>query len=556
MVLYNTIIIPDGGSGMRKYLWRWIVIMLIATMVVAGCSKKEGESDSGTVATPTLVPGDTVTDTKTEEDTAAVGEPTASPEASTSELSSAYDKNYELIIEAEAAEFTGNTKVENGKKGFLGTGYLNALTGEQDSVTFTVSVPGDGAYDLNFISAGNTGHKENNVIVDGIPVGVAIVEGNEFTDSVLERVYLTAGEHKIGLTKSWGWILLDALKITASKEADTAIYEVSSTLVDPQATERTKRLMQYLTDMYGDYIISGQYGDRGINGPEFKAINQATGKYPAMLGLDFIEYTPSRVSNGSKGMDVQYAKDFDEAGGIITFAWHWNAPEKYLMNSETQPWWKGFYTEATTIDLSAIMNGEDPEGYELLLRDIDVIAFQLKRLQEMDIPILWRPLHEASGGWFWWGASGPEAYIKLYQLLFDRLTNYHQLHNLIWVWNGQNKDWYPGDEYCDIVGTDIYPGERVYSSQVGSFNNLVKWTGDTRKIVAMTENGCMFDPELAVRDSAMWSYFGTWEGEFLTLNNTYTLSEKYTETDMLVKVYTSDKVITLDELPELKTYGD
>jgi mannan endo-1,4-beta-mannosidase len=54
----------------------------------------------------------------------------------------------------------------------------------------------------------------------------------------------------------------------------------------------------------------------------------------------------------------------------------------------------------------------------------------------------------------------------------------------------------------------------------------------------------------------MWSYFGTWEGEFLVLNNTFTLSEQYTETDMLKKVYTSDKVITLDELPDLKTYGD
>ncbi|MBP1757024.1 MAG: xylanase, partial [Firmicutes bacterium] len=253
---------------------------------------------------------------------------------------------------------------------------------------------------------------------------------------------------------------------------------------------------------------------------------------------------------------VIYAKKFDQEGGIVTFCWHWNAPEKYLVNTEKTPWWKGFYTEGTNIDLAAIMNGEDPEGYDLLIRDIDTIAFQLKVLQNAEIPILWRPLHEASGGWFWWGASGSEAYIELYQLLYDRLVNYHKIHNLIWVWNGQNKDWYPGDEYVDIVGTDIYPGERVYSSQAANFQKLVDWTGDTRKIVAMTENGCMFDPERAVRDDAMWSYFGTWEGEFLTLNNTYTLSERYTETDMLVKVYNSDRVITLDELPDLRTYGN
>ena len=181
---------------------------------------------------------------------------------------------------------------------------------------------------------------------------------------------------------------------------------------------------------------------------------------------------------------------------------------------------------------------------------------KIKKLQDADVPILWRPLHEASGGWFWWGAAGPEAYIKLYQLLYDRLTNYHDIHNLIWVWNGQNKDWYPGDEYVDIVGTDIYPGERVYSAQVAKFDELVQWNGDNKKIVTLSENGCLFDPDLAFRDNAKWSYFATWQGEFVTLNNTYTLSEKYTEKDMVNKVYNHDKVITLDELPDLKTYGD
>ena len=95
------------------------------------------------------------------------------------------------------------------------------------------------------------------------------------------------------------------------------------------------------------------------------------------------------------------------------------------------------------------MNGEDEEGYELLMKDIDAIAQQLLILQEADVPILWRPLHEASGGWFWWGASGAEAYKQLYILLYDKLTNEYGLNNLIWLWNGQDADWYPGDEYVD-----------------------------------------------------------------------------------------------------------
>ncbi|NLM10907.1 MAG: beta-mannosidase [Clostridiaceae bacterium] len=462
---------------------------------------------------------------------------------------------YKLFLEAEdAAVTTGNVRVENKHPGFSGSGYLTGIEEDGDTITFTVSIPESGFYNLNFVCSSYGGYKENYIYINEEQAGVIKTDGDDFHDSMLKRVYLSEETQEIKITKSWGWIRVDALEITASSPADESIYEVSAELADPKATESTRRLMQYLADMYGKYIISGQYSDKGINGPEFKAIYDATGKYPAMLGLDFIEYTPSRAAHGSVGKSVVYAVEFAKTGGIVTFCWHWNAPEPYLYNTPEIPWWKGFYTEATNIDLEAIMNGQDIEGYDLLIRDIDAVANQLKRLQEADVPVLWRPLHEAGGGWFWWGASGPEPYIKLYRLLFDRLTKTHNIHNLIWVWNGQDPKWYPGDEYVDIIGIDIYPGERVYSSQAAKFNEILEWT-DKNKIIALTENGCLFDPDLVFRDNVIWSYFGTWSGEFVVLNKTYTLSEKYNEKHMVNKVYNHDKVITLDELPDLKTYG-
>lgn len=542
---------------------RTYCIFVLSVLLLTGCSADQ-KNDTGTANDTEYTKDNSAEVTEMSEDTdnpviTAVAEDTDTPKITQAaeETDVNYDPDFRQVYEAEEASFTGNVKVDTAKQGYTGSGYLTGIQVDSDTVTFTVEVPGTGMYDLNFVSAGNTGHKENNVLVDGENVGLSIVELDDFTDAILKNVYLTAGKHEVKMTKSWGWILLDSLIITASAPADLSVYDVSArTLVDPDATDRTKRLYRYLKDCYGEYIISGQYGDLGIKGKEFTAIYEATGEFPAILGLDFIEYTPSRVANGSIGYDVLYAKKFDEEGGIVTFCWHWNAPEIYLVNSSTTPWWKGFYKEGTTIDLKKIMDGEDQEGYDLLIRDIDAIAEQLKILQTADIPVLWRPLHEASGGWFWWGAFGSEAYIKLYQLLFDRLVNYHEIHNLIWAWNGQSKDWYPGDAYVDIVGTDIYPGERVYNSQSAKFQELADWNGSDKKIIAMTENGCLFDPELAVRDNAMWSYFGLWEGEFLLQNNTATLSEQYNETDMLKKVYTSDKVITLDELPDLKTYGN
>jgi mannan endo-1,4-beta-mannosidase len=200
------------------------------------------------------------------------------------------------------------------------------------------------------------------------------------------------------------------------------------------------------------------------------------------------------------------------------------------------------------------MDGDDPEGYDLLMSDIDEIAVQLKRLQDADVPILWRPLHEAAGGWFWWGASGAEANIALWKLLYERLTFEHGLNNLIWVWSGEDADWYPGDDYVDIIGEDVYAAERSYASQIQRFLQAVEYTTPP-KIVVLAENGVLPDPDLMLRDGAMWGFFATWTTPFVRLNrNSFNYSEVYTEREMLHKVYNHDIIITLDRLPDLKTY--
>lgn len=452
-------------------------------------------------------------------------------------------KTSEDKYEAEQAILKGNVKVTE-------EGYVSGFEQDEDSCTFQIKIAAEGFYDLNFICAAEGGHKENYVLVDGDIAGTICAENEEFEDSVLTRVYLTQGEHDVTVAKYWGWIKLDQLVVRGSEPIDEQIYQVSAELVNENATDETKRLMSYLTDTYGKNTLSGQYCDQGKSGKEFAVIHEATGKYPAILGLDFIEYTPSRVANGSSGKATDYAIDYWNQGGIVTFCWHWNAPQEYL----TGEWYKGFYTDSTNIDLAKIMNGEDKKGYDLLMQDIDAIAKQLAILQDAGVPVLWRPLHEASGGWFWWGASGAEAYKELYILLYDKLTNEYGINNLIWIWNGQDKEWYPGDEYVDIIGEDIYPGERVYNSQIQKYLEASNYTPNTKMIV-MSENGCVFDPDLAKRDGAMWGFYGTWGGEFVAKDSSiYAISEQYTEESMLKKSYDSELVITLDELPDLKTY--
>lgn len=454
--------------------------------------------------------------------------------------------------EAEEGTLLGDACEENKTQGYSGTGYVAGLANDGDGVNITVEIPESGFYDFNFISASQGGdYKQNIVLIDGERAGTVEVQSESFTDSVLQRVYLESGSHDIELTKYWGWIMFDKLLVKNSDELDPDIYQVSSKLVNPNATENAQRLYSYMCDIYGTKILSGQYCDTGMYGIESAAIWKATGgEYAAVLGLDLIEASPSRVAHGSANKATDYAIEYWENGGIVTFCWHWNAPEKYL----TGQWYSGFYTEHTNIDLAKIMNGEDPEGYELLMQDIDAIAKELQKMQDAGVPVLWRPLHEASGGWFWWGAAGPEAYKQLYILLYEKLTYEYGLNNLIWIWNGQDGEWYPGDEYVDMIGEDIYPGERVYSSQADTFLRAVNYT-DSRKMIVMSENGCLFDPDLAERDGAMWGFFCTWQREFVVKNASFNeLSEQYTEAEMVRKVYADERVITRSELPNLKEY--
>ena len=422
-----------------------------------------------------------------------------------------------------------------------------------DGVTVTIEAPETGFYDIVVrASSADGGSKTNYVDVDGERMGEIVTTGRSAQDSVLRRVYMEAGAHEVSVIGYWCWITVDKVSLRRSEELPADLFDVEPVLVNPNATDNARRLMHYLTDCYGKAILSGQYCDQGAYGHENRCIWSATGgEYPAVLGLDMIEYSPSRAAHHDEALKTtDLAIQYWEAGGIITYCWHWNLPEKYLKGE----WWDGFYQEKVSINLPKIMSGGDPEGYELLMADIDAIAVELKKLQDAGVPVLWRPLHEASGGWFWWGAFGPEPYLELYRTLYDRLVNVHGLNNLIWIWNGQDAAWYPGDEYVDIIGDDIYAGEHVYSSQAERFLRAMACT-DARKMIVLSENGTIPDPELLFRDGVPWGFFCTWGGEFVAKSSVFNvLSEQYTEKSMVQKVYSSDLVITRSELPDLKSY--
>lgn len=379
---------------------------------------------------------------------------------------------------------------------------------------------------LNYRIPNNSDKKKVQLKVNnskGIELTLANNGDNTFKDSVSKLIYLNKGLNTIIISSSWGYLDLDYITISN-------VTKLNYNLVNKNSNSETRRLMSFLLDNYGKKIIAGQ---QNIDYVDW--IYEKTGKKPAIIGFDFMDYSPSRVENGNYSNEVDKAIEWSKNGGIVTFSWHWNAP-KDLSN-----WKRGFYTDGTHFNLDYALRHTDSEDYKLLLRDIDQIAIQLKKLENNNVPVIFRPLHEAEGGWFWWGAKGPEAAKKLYITLYKRITNYHQLNNIIWVWNSISPDWYPGDNYVDIVSYNSFPSNYNYSSVIEKFdllNDLV----NNKKLVSISENGSIPDPIYLNNDQANWSWFLTWDS-FIKSKNTI---------DHIKYIYNNDYVLTLDEIPKDK----
>jgi mannan endo-1,4-beta-mannosidase len=290
--------------------------------------------------------------------------------------------------------------------------------------------------------------------------------------------------------------MMFALALALSTLAATAPARDGYRPSDRRATREVREVLNYLKAQQGKGLVSGQtdFGD-------VKWIEANTGKRPVILGLDFM-HVPTRM--GKQTGDTDLAIDwFKNQKGIVTYQWHWSSP------SGAQDPGSGFYAGKTSFDLVKALADPKSADYQGLLTDIDDVAGEIKKMNQARVPIIFRPLHEAQGTWFWWGAKGPEACVSLYKIIHDRLTKRHRLHNIIWAWTaypasqkkGDPAAWYPGDNLVDIVVSD-------YCESKGEYDELVKLTNG-KKMVALAETMNAPDPD-KVLTSTPWAYWVTW----------------------------------------------
>ena len=156
--------------------------------------------------------------------------------------------------------------------------------------------------------------------------------------------------------------------------------------------------------------------------------------------------------------------------------------------------------------------------------DLAKVAGYLKTMQEMGIAVIWRPFHEAkgnydvyqagTGAWFWWGKEGPEVCKQLWIAMYDYMKA-QGVNNLIWVWTdiptSFDPKWYPGDQYVDMVGADIY--NQTDAAAIASTMQQLQYLYPN-KMVTLSECGGVADAGAQFEAGATWSWFMPWyEGE-------------------------------------------
>ena len=371
-----------------------------------------------------------------------------------------------------------------------------------------------------------------------------------------------------------------ALAYETDYEAMKAYFE--SWEVDPtkpvsenaQTNEKTMEVWNYLRSVYGKQVITCQQM-MGNECYEDLVFYNATNDLTAMKGYDFIFCTGSYHSDDMIDEAIEWSK---ESGGLCAFTWHWNVP-KDIDNPEGG---YAFYTNEITnfSQVNAVTPGT--KEYETIIHDIDLIATKIQRMESEGVTILFRPLHEASGAWFWWGLQGRdsatnEVFQKLWYMIYDRLENYHKLTNIIWVWNGQNPHTAIHPNAFDIEGIDRYYDqedisaealstyyEKCYGELAGYDKYCAELAGmeSTGKMMALTECGYIPDPEGIKAANTMWLYYMVWNGDFIyetdaagkamvDLNGTpHPNPKKGITNEMLAEYFSNDLYITHNKLPE------
>lgn len=273
-----------------------------------------------------------------------------------------------------------------------------------------------------------------------------------------------------------------------------------------QRSKLTQELYNKLLEVKGKGVYLGMqdatgYGVGWKNNNDSSDIKKITGDYPAFAGWG-ADYSPCRIAREEGFEDARYKiRLFHKMGGFNTIEWHVQNPYggNYM--------WENHPDKSKNVVAAILPGGEKHQEF---VKQLDNLASFFNSLIDENgdkIPIIFRPWHEHTGDWFWWGNShcSVEEYIELWQFTVNYLRDEKLLNNLLFAYSSdrfadeeQYLERYPGDEYIDILGLDNYWDLRFGSywaalinkeSFISQLEILVDIANRKNKPAALTETG-------------------------------------------------------------------
>lgn len=304
----------------------------------------------------------------------------------------------------------------------------------------------------------------------------------------------------------WGMVAVLGISLAAALPMGEKSGERSGP-IDERATKATKALYYNLHQLSGKKVLFGQE-DALAYGVEWKTwhksrsdVKDVCGMHPALVGWEM-----SKLGQGDYNIDSvnfqhmkNWMKEIYKMGGVNTLSWHM---DNFVTGGDS--WDVGEKVVKTILP-----GGTNHEAYK---KKLDLFADYVRSLKvgflfKKQIPIIFRPFHEHTGSWFWWGRSHctPEEYKSLWRFSVDYLRNEKQLHNILYCYStdifqdeADYLEFYPGDEYVDILGMDDYHDLSVKGKSgdlVKRLRMLVQMAEVRGKVPAFSETGQEAIPE-------------------------------------------------------------
>ncbi|WP_094551823.1 glycoside hydrolase family 26 protein [Rubricoccus marinus] len=348
---------------------------------------------------------------------------------------------------------------------------------------------------------------------------------------------------------------------------------------DPDALPQTQALFANLLQISPDHVLFGHhddlaYGTTWRGEPGRSDVKETAGSYPAVYGWDVSRlFRRNRLDQPDPERQAElrtWILDGHARGGVVELCWHMENPV-----ARTNSW-------DTTRAVYAILPGG--ERHDLYRGALDELAAFLKTLtpegSDEPVPVIFRPFHEHTGDWFWWGRahSTVEEFTGLWRFTAEYLRDEKEVHNLLYAYSTDVFDSreeylerYPGDNIIDILGFDDYHSVKTVASR-DTFAMRLRTVGELAtergKLAALTETGVETVPDSmwwtnvllpAIKTDAMTrriAYALVWrnanpDGD--RADHFYAPFPGHPSAPDFVRFYQDDFVLFEDELPDLYT---